>query len=381
MPAPLKEVGSRTENGIGLALSGGGFRAALFHLGALIRLNELCLLSRLSEVTSVSGGSVTAAVLGLAWERLRFENGVAVNFADEVGKPLREFCGRTIDIPTVLLGWLLPWSSPVERLAQAYDRHLFHGATLRDLPSEGAPRFTIYATSLQTGGDVRISRPYLADYRVGMLNEPQMQLARAVAASSAFPPFYVPLVERTKPGLWSQVEGADLFGNKLLRSRLLLGDGGIYDNLGLERIWDRYPTVLVSDAGAPFAVQVDSFWTRHSLVARTKRVLDIAIEQDRALRKRRLIGEFKAGRKTGAYWSIATQIGNYQLEENSRQPPLLTDSDLTCSLARMRTRLNRFSPAEQAKLIRWGYALSDAALRRHVLDPEPPAGRLPQDEP
>src|SRR5215210_3805761 len=49
--------------GIALCLSGGGFRAALFHLGAVRRLNELGILSRLDTISSVSGGSIISAHL------------------------------------------------------------------------------------------------------------------------------------------------------------------------------------------------------------------------------------------------------------------------------------------------------------------------------
>ena len=57
-------------DGIGLCLSGGGFRAMLFHVGAVWRLNELGLLGRLDRVSSVSGGSITAGVLGMNWKKL-----------------------------------------------------------------------------------------------------------------------------------------------------------------------------------------------------------------------------------------------------------------------------------------------------------------------
>jgi len=52
---------------VGLCLSGGGYRAAVFHLGSLIRLNEAGLLRRLRTVSSVSGGSIIAGLLGLRW--------------------------------------------------------------------------------------------------------------------------------------------------------------------------------------------------------------------------------------------------------------------------------------------------------------------------
>src|SRR6266481_5617046 len=71
----------RHEDEVGLALSGGGFRAALFGLGTLWRLNDCGWLKRLSRITSVSGGSITSAYLGMNWRKLAFDaNGVAQNF-------------------------------------------------------------------------------------------------------------------------------------------------------------------------------------------------------------------------------------------------------------------------------------------------------------
>ncbi len=67
--APLQAVTGKSsesniEPGAALCLSGGGYRAMVFHLGALIRLNEVGLLSQLKRVSSASGGSITAGVLG-----------------------------------------------------------------------------------------------------------------------------------------------------------------------------------------------------------------------------------------------------------------------------------------------------------------------------
>ncbi|MFD1985430.1 patatin-like phospholipase family protein [Mesorhizobium newzealandense] len=77
------------EDTIGLCLSGGGYRAMIYHVGALIRLNELGFLPRLGEIASVSGGSITAGVLALAWPRLIFDNaGTATNLGDLVARPL-----------------------------------------------------------------------------------------------------------------------------------------------------------------------------------------------------------------------------------------------------------------------------------------------------
>ncbi|MGD9536839.1 MAG: patatin-like phospholipase family protein [Alphaproteobacteria bacterium] len=368
--------------GIGLALSGGGFRATLFHLGSLIRLNELGHLGRLSEITSVSGGSIAAGLLGLRWSRLGFDGeGHAAHLQREVVEPLRRFCSRTVDIGAILKGWLNPFTSPVELLRDVYDARLFDGATLQDLPkpSEG-PRFTLYATNLQTGVSVRFSQPYMAEYRLGEVRTPAIPLATAVAASSAFPPLLVPLALRLEAGQWSRFEGADLYDHVNLRTTMLLGDGGIYDNMGLERVWNRYPTVLVSDAGAKLKLEERGRCLRRSQVARTMRTLDITIEQSRALRKRKLVDDFVRGVRGGAYWGIATEIDHYGLETAGLPPPIVHDDAITRSMAGIRTRLNRFTDEEQGRLINWGYALTDAAMRRHVLGRDAVPGKLPVPE-
>src|SRR5262245_55765452 len=92
----------RPEQGIALCLSGGGFRAMLFHLGSIWRLNECGLLTRIQRVSSVSGGSITAATLGLHWPELEFDpDGVASNFSTLIVEPVRQLAGHTIDVGSV----------------------------------------------------------------------------------------------------------------------------------------------------------------------------------------------------------------------------------------------------------------------------------------
>jgi NTE family protein len=64
--ATFQWSGGKLEPGIGIALSGGGFRAMLFHAGALARMNELGLLSRAQRISSVSGGSIVNGHLALS---------------------------------------------------------------------------------------------------------------------------------------------------------------------------------------------------------------------------------------------------------------------------------------------------------------------------
>src|SRR5882672_12544960 len=91
--------------GIGLCLSGGGYRAMLFHLGAVWRLNELGLLRKLVRISSVSGGSITAGILGLRWKSLAFDGAdVATNLEPLVVQPIRNLADTTIDQGSVIKG-------------------------------------------------------------------------------------------------------------------------------------------------------------------------------------------------------------------------------------------------------------------------------------
>src|SRR5947208_12453018 len=93
-----QDAGKKPQEGIGLCLSGGGYRAMLFHLGALWRLNEMGYLPKLARISSVSGGSITAGVLGFKWSRLAFNaQGVSATFDAEVVQPIRAVAGKTID--------------------------------------------------------------------------------------------------------------------------------------------------------------------------------------------------------------------------------------------------------------------------------------------
>ena len=95
---------------------------------------------------------------------------------------------------------------------------------------------------------------------------PKLELATAVAASSAFPPVLSPVTIDTSRMAWQRLEGADLYGDANYRGVLQLTDGGAYDNLGLETA-DDFSTVLVSDAGAPFGFEtsVNTSWLHQPL--------------------------------------------------------------------------------------------------------------------
>ena len=327
----------------------------VFHVGTLWRLNEAGWLPKIDRISSVSGGSITAGALGHGWSRLDLdEHGIARAFVAAVVEPVRGLAGRTVDIPVVLLGALLPGSIG-DRLAGSYARHLFGDATLQDLPDR--PRFVFNATNLQSGVLWRFSKPYMWDYRVGKVEGPTQPLAVAVAASSAFPPVLSPLTLSLDPRSFVPKTGKDLQRDEYMKSPVLT-DGGVYDNLGLETSWKRYRTILVSDGGGHFSASSGS-WPNWAVQAR--RVLGVIDSQVRALRKRQVIGGFRAKLRDGAYWSIWSELDDFALAD-----PLPCPDERTKQLARVSTRLAKLDRTVQRRLVNWGYAVCDTAMRTHV---------------
>jgi NTE family protein len=262
----------------------------------------------------------------------------------------------SVDAGAIIGGILLPGTIS-EKVAEAYNRVLFKDAVLADLPDDDAgPRFVINATNVQSATLWRFSKPYMGDYSVGLVRKPNVSLATAVAASSAFPPMLSPLKLDIRDAFDPQFDG-DLKDDDFRRS-VVLSDGGVYDNLGLETATKRYKTILVSDGGqktSPEAVPAHD-WARHSV-----RILEIVDNQVRSLRKRQLIEEFRNKAHNGTYWGIRSDFLDYHAPSD----PLGCAGRDPRSIAETPTRLQAMPERLQEKLINWAYAITDTALRVH----------------
>lgn len=344
--------GAKLEDGIGICLSGGGFRAMLFHLGSLIRLNELGLLPTIDRVSSVSGGSLAAGILAAGWSDLDFDaNGVARGFQANVSEPLLRLAKKRVDVPAILLGFI-PFVHAANVAARTYDRAVFDSKTLRNLPDR--PRFVFTSTSLQTGVLWRFAKEYAADWRVGKWTDPDLSLALAVAASAGFPPMLSPArVKPPKDAIKSWGEPTTL-SEPGFTDRLFLTDGGVYDNLGLEPVWKRYRTLLVSDGGAVTRPTARPFTNWYS---QFRRVLDVSLQQGINTRVRILHGLDRSQARTVAYWGIGTTVDSY-----GKGNPLGFSAKMTAQAAIVPTRLTKFSADTRRLLVKAGYAHTEAAL-------------------
>jgi len=340
----------------GLCLSGGGYRAMLFHVGSLWRLYEIGLLAKCTRITSVSGGSITAALLGLKWDKLNVREPEVERFKEYVVNPIRRMAAETIDRPAVLKGVFFP-GSVSGYLEDYYSEYLFGGATLQDLPTE--PDFIILATNVQSGSLFRFSKPYMADYRIGVIPDPRLPIAKAVAASSSFPPVLSPtmlhLDEKDVKPCGGESENLH---RRPFTTEMALTDGGVYDNMGLEPL-KRFKTILVSDAGGKMQAEEDPDydWAGHAY-----RVLDLIDNQVRSLRKRKIFDDAASGGRTVAYWSTRTS-----LPQHATSYQRVLSAEFRNQLANYHTRLKEVPKDIQEGLINWGYLACDMTVRTHIV--------------
>ncbi|MBL8823163.1 MAG: patatin-like phospholipase family protein [Planctomycetia bacterium] len=373
------------EDGIGLCLSGGGYRAMLYHVGALWRINELGLMhpSQLKRISSVSGGSITAATLGMNWNQLQFDSNTKIasreSFIQALAKPTRRLAQETIDVSAVGWGIINPFKSISDEIGGYYQKYVFGSKTLQDLPD--SLRIVFNATNVQTGSLFRFSKPYMVDHLIGMWKQPDVPLSKVVAASSAFPPFLSPCTLDLNPYQPSELYALGKAEPDIFARNVILSDGGVYDNLGLETVWKRFKVVLCSDGGRKMALdrKPAGDWALHS-----RRLIDLLERQVSALRKRQLIASYLGQQgipfRHGAYWGITTAYEDYdptQLQPQGIVLPLSAAQPVP-SVANMDTRLATIAEELQEKLINWGYAITDVAIRRYYLkSPDVPLPTLP----
>lgn len=363
--AEYTQRGTPRRHGVALCLSGGGYRAALFHLGALRRLNELGVLSTVETISSVSGGSVFNGHLADTVRPWPEDGSVIPDWDRRIAEPMRAFTRRNIRTRAVLRR-LLPWnwrdsSAPVEELARQYRR--LNRRQMADLLDR--PRFIFCATDVTFGvnwvfdsGGTAFPGGRIGDYQAGYVNPlPPIPIARAMAASSCFPPVFDPLrlnipPDRLRGGSYKKDDRDELVGN------IGLSDGGVYDNLGLEPVWKSHRRLLVSDGGGVFEGEQDIGW-----LWRIKRYTAIQGSQVSALRKRWLISNFISKELSGVYWGIGSAASHYAFSGQSYSEQLVDDV-----ISEIRTDLDRFSGAEQCVLENHGYIMAEAAIKRHATD-------------
>jgi NTE family protein len=227
---------------IGLALSGGGSRAIAFHLGCLRALDDLGVLNRIEVLSTISGGSVIGAYYAYTPEKefAEFESDVrrflARGFAystllrlvdpKHTFAVIRNLGATAIDVFREGIGGqpiFRGYPSRTDLFREVLEYEIFTGLKMHS-PRRHNCEVVIGACELQTGSAFRFGNSRSGSWRFGELLADDIDVSFAVAASAAYPLFLPPL-DRQWRFRKNSVEQ---------KCRVILTDGGVYDNLGLQ---------------------------------------------------------------------------------------------------------------------------------------------------
>jgi NTE family protein len=294
-----------------VALSGGGLRAAAFGYGVLEELAETevrfdgaarNLFDEIDGVTGVSGGSFTAAYLGL------HDRGVFDDFEERVlRKNLQANLIFRLFWPINWLKLFSPYWARSDLAAEYYDAAIFDGATFEALENSGGPYVSIHATDLITGSPFAFTQEQF-DYLCSDLSS--FPVSRAVAASSAVPLLLSPITVRNytdcgfvPPDWVSRARGQSReLDREYVNARNLhtyldadrryvrLVDGVISDNLGVRGPFEAWVQRSEFDATRPHGNRVrnvvllvvnaqttpDAEWDRAAVLPSLGFILDAA---------------------------------------------------------------------------------------------------------
>ena len=344
-----------------------------FHCGVLQWLAERGRLGDISHISSVSGGSLFT---GLVFRFGNWEWPSDETYCNDIKPRIRALLTQSSLQAIALRRLLRPrnWRYVLSRanvLSEAIAHHWDIVASLHHLPAK--PVWSVNGTTAENGRRFRFKQTSCGDYEVGYAAAEGFKVSDALAVSAAFPGGIGPFVVRTADFVWRKravwddpLESAAQVTPPF--PRLHLYDGGIYDNFGMEPLFEtgsrsfknNINSLVVSDAGAPL--------TRIPLGRalspfRVKRILDIALDQTRALRIRVWIKFLQSHPERGMYLQLGAhapdRIEKYAENNPEGATALLTESWLDRKevkrAAAEPTSLGRLTPDAFDRLARHGY--------------------------
>jgi predicted acylesterase/phospholipase RssA len=361
---------------VALSLSGGGFRATLFHLGVISYLRRVGMLQQVAAVCGVSGGAIIGAHLVQNWERYTGSDEEFESTAlDVIRLTQRDIRGRILR--------RLPWAmflKPFGRLrvsrCSMFEHELsrFFSGDARLLRNAGPnhrrtrPELFVLATDLATGKDCSFNaRGFARDTSKG---EPMpttaLRTATAVATSASFPGFFPPYkVTAASLGI-----SRDDWGPQ---PEIYLTDGGVFDNLGVRKLRSLRQRLnvdieILSDAGATLEPRPEGF---SGLVRTALRAVDILSNRVHELEYERVTPQEAAARDGSppverAEPSLRTPVLipikiNHQVSAD-----YAPGASIQAALQRVRTDLDRFSDTEVRWLIRHGGSVARQSIERRA---------------
>lgn len=351
-------------------------RAVAFHAGALRRLAEIRRLHQVVHASTVSGGSLfTGLVYHVSGYRWPSDDAyLAQTYPQVRGLLTSSSLQRNAFVRLLRPDNWRYLTSRANVVAQSLEQDWNIAAPLDLVPA--LPVWSINGSCSESGRRFRFKSCEMGDHESGYARVPKFPLAAALAMSAAFPGGIGPLTVKTKDYDWTK---KDSWGAKEAKphtpafAKLHLYDGGVYDNLGLEPLFDigkqefrapedraeRAPAIdylLVSDAGLGYARKT----LPHPLnPMRLQRVADLAFDQVRALRVRTLMNYFNHHPNDGALLPIGFGPPKDKPLPDS---PYLSREEMAAA-ASVKTSLQRLSEEQFDLVARHGYETAHWATR------------------
>jgi NTE family protein len=382
---------------IGIALSGGGYRATVFHLGVLARLAEDEALEQVSVLSTVSGGSLCIGMVhglnGMRWP-------ASQEYLDHVVSDARRILTSTDlqkDLISRVLGsfWTL-FGSRADDLSALIQKEWGITAQVSDLPEN--PRWLINATCYETGKNWRFEKRRMGDYVFGYsADTDQAPLSDAMAASAGFPGGIGALELDTSQKKWYKYSAGaaptlaespgDLTRQEAPAAfpKVHLWDGGAYDNHGLEGVHDfikgwqlGIEFLIVSDAAG--RSKPEAYHMGPKAIGRL--MTGIMMDQVRSLRARAIIERFVNHHDKGVF----LQTGNTceKVIRSARRDSGLSQAEIETEIAQlapgylsdleaqkaaeMGTVIRKLSQEEFERLFRHGFEVADITLYSYYPD-------------
>jgi predicted acylesterase/phospholipase RssA len=416
---------------VGLALSGGGFRASLYHIGVFAKLAELDLLRHIEYLSCVSGGSIVGAHFYLEMRKLlhaKLDDEITQQDYIDIVERLAEdfYAGVRTNIRTrIAAEWLtnlkmifLPGYSRTMRAGELYEKHIYSRVDdgdgkrprwlneLKIVPKGESEAFSpkdnnwrraakvpilvLNATSLNTGHNWQFTATWMgeppagidtevdANYRLRRMyykdappKHRRIRLGHAVGASASVPGLFEPLT------LLDLYERGPPAVDSKVRPVVRLVDGGVFDNQGISALLEQGCSVLlVSDASGQME---DRDFPANGM-------LGVPLRANSILQSRVRVSQFEAlaGRRQGGLLKglmfihlkkdlETTPVDWIDSQEPSERRTLLpltrygVQRHVQRQLAAIRTDLDSFSEAEAYALMTSGYLMSEWVLRERIL--------------
>lgn len=352
---------------IGIALSGGGIRATIFHLGVLKWMAENNMLEDIVRISSVSGASLS---IGLIYSHNKNTWPTSIEYLNKVLPKIQEVILNK-DIQNAALRRLLIspwyWNKKVNLMAKILQKHWGIVGGITDLSKK--PKWYINCTTFETGKRFRFTQDNMGDYQIGYVKNPEIAIADAVAASAGFPILIGPYNMRTDKYSWTNSYYSKDDLTHQIDKHLHLWDGGVYDNLGLESVYkinnggslsEGINYLIVSNASGSSGYKK----RKASISGRNlKRLLEISMDQVGALRNRNVMDYIKRTQK-GMYFYIgndAQTIAEASGTSNGLKDELISLCFSSTDALKVRnysTTLHRPSKSNFDLILRHGYEVA-----------------------